>query len=403
MTLQIFNIICDTFFYIDFISKMNTKFINCILFKFFLMRILFIIDYFKPKIGWLETMFDNVISILLKRWYKVKIITINFDKRIKNYEKDWNLEIFRIWTNRINFIFLAFIKWLSLIKDIDIIHTTTYASMLPSIFLKYWFKITTVATVHEVFWALWYKYKWWRWLFYIMFEKLIFLFKLDKYMCVSNYTKNSLRLLYGISDNKLITIYNWINKNIRNYKNVDQEKLSNFIKKFNLDQTYIWLYYGHTWKSKWLDTYIYSISKILKIIPNFKAIIAIPEWDRNDTIKKIIVNNNLQKNVLICDNFKTNEIIELIYISNVVIVPSISDGFWLVAAEVSNLWKELIVTNIWSLPEVVSGKINFIEPDNEIEIVQAFKKFKYNEYKIIPEKIFNWTETVNLIEKVYKK
>lgn len=367
------------------------------------MKILFIIDYFKPKTGWLETMFDNVISILLDRWYEIKIITIKFDKNIKKYEKKWNLEIFRVWTNRFNFMFLSFIKWLSLINNVDIIHTTTYASILPSVLLKYITKTKTFATVHEVFGCLWYKYKWWKWFFYIIFEKLLFFFYLDKYMCVSNYTKNSLRLLYKIPDNKLITIYNWINEAIWNYDKVNKEKISNFIRKFNLDKSYLWLYYGHTWKSKWLDNYIISIPRIVEIIPNFKAIIAIPDWNRNNEIKKIILKNNLQENILICDNFETNEIIELIYISDVVIVPSISDGFWLVAAEVSYLWKELIVTNIWSLPEVVSGKINFIEPNDNKQIIEAFKKFKNNQYIKIPFKKFDWKNTVDSIEQIYLK
>jgi hypothetical protein len=72
-----------------------------------------------------------------------------------------------------------------------------------------------------------------------MFEKILFLIKLDKYMCVSNYTKNSIRLLYGISDTKLITIYNGIDPNVRNFDKINKKNILYFKKKFNLNNSYI--------------------------------------------------------------------------------------------------------------------------------------------------------------------
>lgn len=52
-------------------------------------------------------------------------------------------------------------------------------------------------------------------------------------------------------------------------------------------------------------------------------------------------------------------------------VPSLVEGFGFAAAETCALGKEIIVTNAAALPEVVSGKVRFVEPSSPFDIVQA--------------------------------
>ncbi len=61
----------------------------------------------------------------------------------------------------------------------------------------------------------------------------------DRYICVSNYTKNSLRLMYGISDDKLITVYNGIDYNFWNPSHIDEDHINALKKKYNLNDSYI--------------------------------------------------------------------------------------------------------------------------------------------------------------------
>jgi glycosyltransferase involved in cell wall biosynthesis len=176
-------------------------------------HILFILDYYLPHRGGVETVFEQVISKLLKKWYKITLLTSHFDIKLPVFEQQWNLSIYRVWSGRFWFLFAAIFKWISVLRkspDIKNIHASTYGSAIQASILWKLFHKRVILTVHEVFGKLWYVYKWfWKGFLYLSFERLLFCFAYDKYHCVSRYTMNSLRLLYGVSDHKLHLIYNW--------------------------------------------------------------------------------------------------------------------------------------------------------------------------------------------------
>lgn len=74
-------------------------------------------------------------------------------------ERHENLTIYRVGSNRINFLRRAVMKGLSIGKHIDLIHTTTFAGAIPGRILSKIFNKPIVLTVHEVFGKLWYTYK----------------------------------------------------------------------------------------------------------------------------------------------------------------------------------------------------------------------------------------------------
>ncbi len=47
----------------------------------------------------------------------------------------------------------------------------------------------------------------WKGFFYALFERAIFLFPFERFLCISQYTKNNLRIHFGIEDAKLSTVY----------------------------------------------------------------------------------------------------------------------------------------------------------------------------------------------------
>ncbi len=78
-------------------------------------------------------------------------------------------------------------------------------------------KIPTVLHVHEIYGKLWYRFIGAMGFFSRLLEDIIFqCFTFDKYLCVSNYTKNNLRIVYGLPDKKLMTVYNAIDYDFRN-------------------------------------------------------------------------------------------------------------------------------------------------------------------------------------------
>jgi glycosyltransferase involved in cell wall biosynthesis len=84
-----------------------------------------------------------------------------------------------------------------------------------------------------------------------------------------------------------------------------------------------------------------------------------------------------------------------------IIAPSISEWFWSVHTEAVAMWKILITTNTSAIPEVVWGNVNFIKPENSNDIYLAVKQVIDWTYKKIPNKTFNWDDTVWKIEELY--
>lgn len=370
------------------------------------MKILFILDLYRPHIWWVEILFENIISRLEKKWHKIIILTSKFTKEVDRYENFFdNIEIYRVWTNRYNFMFYSVFKWIKLAKKCDLIHTTTYNSAIPSwiVWKISWKKV--ILTVHEIFWKLWYKFMWWKWFFFKLFEDLIFKFSFEKYLCVSNYTKNSIRLAYWIEDKKLITVYNWMDYEKWNKNNFKKEDIEKIKEKYKLKKYYIWLYYWRPWISKWLEFYIKSIPNILKTITNFKAFLIVPESDKKRIkyIKKIISDLNIDKNIIWVAWVDNKKLANYILACDFTIVPSLAEWFWFSAVESCALDQQLVVSEIASLPEVVSWKINFSNPWDEKSITKSILNFYKNKYLEIPEKEFTWEENIKKTLEIYNE
>lgn len=368
------------------------------------MKILFILDVYKPHIGWVEILFENIISRLEKQWIEIVILTSRFSKDIPSYEKiSKNIEIFRVGSNRYNFMFFSLFTWVKLAKDVDLIHTTTYNSAIPSYFIWKLTKKEVVITVHEIFGHLWNTFMWWKGSFFWSFENFIFKFSFEKYICVSNATNVSLQRAYTFPQGKLVTIHNGIDYNI--WKKEKYKEYEAVRQKHNLNNDYIGLYFWRPWISKWLEFYIRAIPYIIKHIPNFQALLIVPENDKERTayIKQLISELLLEKYITWIPWVERSVLWDYILAADFVIVPSLAEGFWFAAAEVCALEQQLLVSSAWSLPEVVSGKINFFEPGSIQGIVEGVIKFHKGSYEEIPRKEFSWENNIDSTLDIYKE
>ncbi len=372
--------------------------------------VLFVLDYYLPHRWWVENVFENIILRLNKKWYKILILTSKFDKKLAGYEilnnkndKLENIEIYRCGKNRINFMRKAIKLWKKILKNkkynIDAIHASTYGWAIPASILWQAFNKKVILTVHEVFWKLWFKYKWilW-WSIYKIFECLIFVFKYDKYHCVSNNTANDLKENYNINQNKISVIHNGVDIEFRDSNKVSVSEIKQIKSKYKLNK-FNFLYFGHAGKSKWIDYLIDALPEVLKT-KDISIVLNIIESKRTkkilDKIKKI-----KSDKLIVLNWLKKHELRKLIASCDCVIAPSISEWFGSVHTEAVAMWKILITTNTSAIPEVVWWNVKFIKPENVSAIIQAAEDvIKWN-YKKIPNKIFNWDDTVRKIEKLY--
>lgn len=210
------------------------------------MKILFVLDYYAPHVGGAETLFRNVIERLAAKGHRISVLTCRHSESVAAYEMmGEGVEVYRVGSGRIGLLWSALGKTgRRLAKEADVIHTTTYAAAIPASVLGLLTGRKVVLTVHEVFGKLWYRFLGWKGFFHKLFERAIFLFPFAKFVCVSNYTKNSLRLLFGLPDDKLVTVYNGIDADFWNASAVKAGRVAELRRGLGIEKSYSALYFG---------------------------------------------------------------------------------------------------------------------------------------------------------------
>lgn len=252
------------------------------------MKILFVLDYYVPHIGGAETLFRNVIERLAARGHRVSVLTCRHNAEVPAYEKmGEGMEVYRTGGNRFALMLRIPFVGYRLAKEADVIHSTTYTSAIPASVLGMISRKPVVLTVHEVFGKLWYRFMGAKGFFFKVFERAIFAFPFAKYLCVSNYTKNSLRLLFGLPDAKLATAYNGVDTDFWNASQVDTARVAELRKELGISGCPSALYFGRPGVSKGLEYVVGAIPEIVSKIPDFKAVLIVSgdEKDRSDFIK----------------------------------------------------------------------------------------------------------------------
>lgn len=373
-------------------------------------NILLFLDYYLPHCWGVETVFEQIIQRLLKKWYNITLITSRFHKKLKIYEKLDNFEIYRVGHNRFSFLFFSFFKWFFLLrkKQFDVIHSSTYVWAFPSSILGFLFNKKVVLTVHEVFGKLWLFYKgWFFWRIYLLLEKLLFLMPYSVYHCVSRYTMNSLRLLYGIPDYKLKVANNWVDYGFWNLNSVSEKESIKWKKEHSWNGRFVVLYYGHAWKSKWLDILIDCIPQMIKYDPMILFVFnVIPSKRRNKTLNRLRFLEKFwfARQIQIFEWVNKKDLRTMLVSSDLVVAPSFSEGFGSVHTETVAMQKPLITTYVASIPEVVSWKVVFVSPGSSQQIIDAILKIKENQEDIetLPMKKFDRDTTIEIIEEIYQ-
>ena len=377
--------------------------------KYMNKHILFVLDYYLPHKGWSETVFEAIISRLLIKGYTISILTSHFDSKLPVEEnKEW-FHIYRIGKGRISFMFWAFWKGINILrkhKDISLIHTSTYGGAIPWSLLGKIFNKRVILTVHEIFWKLWIQYKGrWKGSIYKLFEQSIFLFPYDVYHCVSQYTMNSLRMVYGIPDKKITMIHNGVDTHFRNPEEVSSFDSKAWRNQYGRTNRFVVTYYGHAGKSKWLDYLVRALPELVTVDSKLLFVFNLIASKRTQTIKEQIRKYHLWSSVQIFDGFEKNELRTLIASSDMIVAPSLSEWFGSVHTESVAMNKPLLTTYIWPIPEVVWGNVKLIAPASKREIIQAILErdtWIQNTDYTIPTKEFSWNTTVKELIKQYR-
>jgi len=387
------------------------------------MKILIGSDIAPPYIGGAEEYVINLGKNLVKMGHEVHWITSKIPKT-KDEENYEGIRIHRVpipfqnmyhFPGRQFFFMTSIIPGIQLAKEMDIVQMNTLvAAPFGWLIPKYAGK-PSVMFAHELFGV-----KLWSQIGNNLFEKTVYPFMeslmantpYDRYLCPSEYSKKTL-MSYGAKSRKITVIPHGLNFKMFNPK---KGKI-NFRKKLGLEKFKLFGYAGRlradkTAQAKNLEGLIKAVPHVVKEIDNAKLVLqgtGFPE------IEPLIRKMNLEDHVIwlgekFGKDFNFNP--QFYKMCDVVVSPSLSEGFNFMLANASACGVPVVATNCGANPErVINRKTGLLTGSKPEQIASGIvkvlknnslaRKFGRNGSKF--SKKFTWKKSAMEHTKVYEE
>lgn len=377
------------------------------------MKLCVVIPHFYPHVGGAEQGLMNLVLEYVKKGISVRVITAkdDFDRDYQNYKGvdiyyyDWKM-LFGHPLPRKNDL-IKHILWA------DVVHSFVYSVVPATASLCKKYNKPHVCTVHEVLREKWF----WiepnkiKALMFRMYEKFTVMQKADMFIVPSTATLNDLRKtnkkcnarrIFAISDFK-----------VTNFKE-NREKYYNF---FNIDKDKtVFLNYGRPGKTKGVFVYLNAIRKVVNdlgsnklINTRFCFIMANDPMSEKKKFLKLVDKYGLNDFIIVRDPVSREDLDNYRMCADYIVVPSITEGFGLSAAEACEFNKKLISSNAGSLPEVTFGKVAEFENRNSDslasvleDVIEGKDVFVEKEKKDFSKETVS-REHISAYKSVYKK
>ena len=366
------------------------------------MKILFVLENYWPHVGGVERIFKNLCEGLVEKGYKVGVITHRLEGT-KRFETVKGVKIYRVscLDNRYLFTFFSFFKVLKFAKKVDIIHTTTYNGAPPAWLVATLLKKPIIITIHEVLGDFWYsELNKVSAFFHRFFEKLILSLKYDRYVCVSESTqRNLLKINKKINS---VVIYNGFDYDLFNPAEYEKGIIR---KKYGLERNFLYLFYGRPGITKGVEYLIKAVPEISKKIPDSKLILILSKdkqyKKRYDYIINLIKELKIEENIVLVDPVPYEELPLYLMDADCVVIPSLTEGFGYSTVEACAMGKIVIASDTTSIPEVISGKYELVEPKKPEAIARGVYGAFNGHYLKTPLKKFTIEENVKKYLRLY--
>lgn len=331
---------------------------------------------FLPNIGGLETHLKDLIEELIKRDFKVTVLTyqpLNTPTLGKWVEKSNNLIIYRLPILRgvfykllnipiLEFIFLEPLLFLTtplIILMNPAIHTVNAQGIIAGFSAAFWTKIfrkqyiISAQSVYHFPKSGLYRHVC-RWIFK----------SADKVIAISSQTKEDIKIL-GIERNKILIYTNW--ENSKNYTPQDKAK-----KKIGFEGKFIVSFFGRLVKEKGVVVLLEAI----ELIDPHITFLIYGEGPLKDKVEDMVKKH---ENVLYMGIVQPKDLSLHYSAADLVVMPSLhEEGFGRVAAGALFVGTPVVASNRGALPEVVNEKVGKIIEPTPVEIKNAIRYFYLN-------------------------
>ena len=371
------------------------------------MKVLFVLENYFPFIGGAEVLFKNLCEGLVEKGHQVTVITSSLPQAPYN-EMVNGVEALRVQTprkgSRYWFTLLAIPSSIRIVKKFDIVQTTTYNGAFPAWLAARLAGKKCLITVHEVIGSDWKDMQGMNWLtawLHRFLEWLIVALPFDRYVTVSQYTAKRVEK-YGIRPQRISVAYNGINYDQFNMSKADRPAIR---KMLNLKDNFVYMYFGRPGISKGVEYLIAAVPLISREIPNSKLLLLLG-MEPAEGYKKmlsLIKEMQIEGLVVLHDPVPRIELPGYIAASDCVVVPSLSEGFGFTAAEACAMDRPVVVSDVGSLPEIVSGRYVLVEPKNAAAIAAGVIRIHREEAVITDKKYFYWASCIDDYDKIYRQ
>ena len=343
---------------------------------------LFILDYFHPFIGGIETLFDDVTKFCSDKNMEVTVLTSRHHPDLKKIEKRGNITIYRVGRNRFTIFFSTLwfaLKNRELITSVDHIHTSTFTSAIPAWIIGKVSNKPVTITLHEIYHTLRYHLKGRKGRFYIRFEWFVCHLQWDHIITVSQASKDTIQTIYPkLIDKKISVFFNQIDTHFWNPESVTKAEQDALRATHTISPSdKLFVFVGRLWYEKWLPYLIEAFSEVKNTYPDTKLVIIAPRttsrynhWIQRqiDTTLKQIKDNYLTNHVIRIDPVPSDETLKTwMSICHVGVVPSMSEGFCYTAVQMQAMGLAMIASEVGALPEVLDHDTTLFVPYGKVK------------------------------------
>lgn len=376
------------------------------------MKICYVLDYYEPHIGGVERIFKIISESMVKLGHEAKVVTIKLPGT-PAYEEINGVKIYRVALPRVYrrfwFSIFSIPTIINVAKDADIIHTSTYGAAISAWVASRVLRKPCIVMIHEVFGKMFKELfeisGFYAWLLRI-FEKIIIKLPYEAYTCPSLSTRSRM-ISFGVPEKRSHAIYSALNYDYFDPKKARPDLVR---KKLGLEGKFVFAFFGRPGPSKGLEYFIPAFEKIAHAVNNAAFLLVVahdPEFGYL-AVKEMIEKSPVKERIILHDpvpfspHAKEPCLRDYMAAADCIVVPSLSEGFCLVAAEACALDRPVVATNTTAIPEVLSGRYILVPPRNADAIADACIRVARGKTSITPKKFFTIEENIKSHLKLYE-
>lgn len=371
------------------------------------MKILFVCENYLPHYGGAEVVFKNLAEGFVKNGHEVTLVTCRIEGTSKS-EIISGVKVYRVscFDSRYLFSFLSIPKVLKLAKMADIIQTTTFNGAPPAWLAGKLLGKPVVLTVHEVWINKWNKVTDFgriKCFIHNILEKIIYLLKFSRYICVSEATAADLRKT-DVPQDRIMAIYNGFDYVFWNPENFDGKKVR---KNLGLEKKFVYISWGRPGPSKGFEYLLRAVPEISPKIPDSILLLLLGSTSQYQQgyhrLMQLIRDLGIRDKVRVILSPPYNELGNYIKSADCVVIPSIAEGFGYSTLEGCTMGKPVVASNVGSIPEVIGGKYLLFEPKNHHQLAEKMVEMHRHKVAAKPTKKFTWEKAIGSYLNEYDK